>query len=92
MKAEKGRIPLCMRPEGCEGIDVLPDLKLNRLVTSFIQLEGLADSPAYAAMADRILRESGLIELSPDLIFELKRIFAEWRKSQIEKPSGGKRT
>ena len=50
-----------------------------RVVEGFIRAEGLSFSPSYGAIERRLLEESGVLDLDPETIIEMKGLFSQWR-------------
>lgn len=77
----------------CPIVDIAPDIRLNKLVQAFIQVESLDLSPGYAQFQGRLLRESGLEQETPETILALKGVIADFRdRESKQKPGASKRS
>lgn len=57
-----------------------PDsFEIDEKVRAFIRVEALEASPGWSRMQERLIRDSGLEDEPPDIIFSMKTTFAEWR-------------
>jgi hypothetical protein len=54
-------------------------------VTAFVQAESISFSPAYGSLERRLLEESGVLDLSPETVIEMKSLFAQWRNWKANK-------
>jgi hypothetical protein len=86
----RGRMkPLCMRPQGCPYGDVAPDWALTRKAEAFVQAELLNDTPGYAALQQRLLKESGLEDEGVETILHLRGILSDYRDDLAKQKGGG---
>jgi hypothetical protein len=87
--------PPCLTRKGCDYLDVAPDEALNRKVDAFLQAEMLEYSgPGYHALADKLVRESGLLDESAATVLEAKSELAEfraWRDRQSQAKARARR-
>ena len=67
--------------------------KLNALADAFINIECLSTSPGYAIVQQKTLEESGLSELNPRIILQLRNVFEDYKQflRNKEKSKGGVR-
>lgn len=87
---QMGIPPLCMTKQKCpiEDIQAAPDSKeLNKLVDSFFLIESLASSQGYSGVQERLMRESGLIDIDPGVLVEMKTALIKHnnKKYKLEK-------
>ena len=80
-----------MLPRGCHLGDVAPDWKLTALCEAFLQGEMLSDTPGYAPMQQKLLRESGLEAETVETILALRGIMHEWKEYESKRRGSGKR-
>src|SRR5436853_629879 len=61
------KAPMCMTAKGCWVGDIAPDRRLNAKYEAFVRMESLDTfGGGYAEMQQRYLRESGLIDETPE--------------------------
>jgi len=82
--------PACLSGK-CPIVDIAGNKRLNKLVDGFIHTEVLALASGYTLFQERVLRESGLSEESPETILEMRAILAEYREWSSKKSTKGKR-
>lgn len=66
---------------GCPIEDVAADLELNRYIERFMRAKALHDMNEISSILETEYKEMGLLENIP-LLFELEKIWAEFRSNQ----------
>lgn len=74
-------MPACRREVGCPIEDVAADLELNRYIEKFMRAKALHDMNEISSILETEYKEMGLLENIP-LLFELEKIWAEFRSNQ----------
>ncbi|TXH14220.1 MAG: hypothetical protein E6R03_09700 [Hyphomicrobiaceae bacterium] len=73
----------------CPIVDIATSYSLHEKVNAFLQVESFDMTPAYADVARKILRDSGLGDESPDTILEMRAALVEYREWKAK--TSGKR-
>ena len=71
----------------CPIVDIAGNRRLNNLVDAFIQVEVLSMTSGYAGLQERLLKESGLMDESPETILEMRSVLMEYREWNSKKGS-----
>lgn len=89
MFVKNGKKPACLA-NACEIVDIAGNRRLNRLVDAFLMIEMLDMSSGYAALQDKMLKESGLLDEATDTILEMRVVLGEYREWKAKSSSSKK--
>ena len=59
--------------------------KIQDLINAFIQVECMGESSAYQDTQRKLVKDSGLGDLEPVTLFQMKKVFIEYRNSLSKK-------